>query len=63
MGLIVSIFKDLNNEYPNMEMYYLYLYFRDENIELFDCGFYLKISIYEDRVKYKTLLEMLLEAR
>ena len=63
MSLIISIFRYLNNEFPNMEIYYSHLYFRDENIELLECGFCLKISIYKDRVIYIALLKMLLEAR
>ena len=41
------------------EMHYSYFYFRDENKELLEFGFYLKISIYRVRVKNKALLEML----
>ena len=56
----ISIFRYLNSEYPNIEMHYLELYFRDENRELLECGFCSKISIYKDRVKNIALLEMLL---
>ena len=61
MGLIISIFRYLNSESPNMEIYYSHIYFRDENRELLKCGFCPKISIYRDRVKNRALLEMLLE--
>ena len=51
MGHIISIFRDLNSEYQNMEMHYLHLYFRYENRELLECDFCPKIFIYKDRVK------------
>ena len=44
MGPIISIFRDLNNESPNMEMQYSLIYFKNENRELLMCGFYPKIS-------------------
>ena len=43
-----------------MEMHYSCLYFRDQNRELLEYDFCSKISIYRDRVKNITLLEMLL---
>ena len=60
MGPIISIFRDVNSESPNMEMLYSYFYFRDQNRELLEHEFCSKISIYRDRVKNRALLEMLL---
>ena len=51
MGSIISIFRGVNSESPNMEMHYSYFYFRDQNKELLKHDFYSKISIYKDRVK------------
>ena len=31
MSHIISIFRDLNNEFPNMEIDYSYIYFKDKN--------------------------------
>ena len=58
MGFIMSIIRYMNSESSNMEIYYLYVYFRDKNKKT---QFYLKISIYKDRIKNKILLEMLLK--
>ena len=60
MSLIISIFRDMNNESPNIKMHYSCLYFRYQNIELLKHDFYFKISIYKDKVKNRALLEMLL---
>ena len=59
MGPIISIFRDVNSESPNIEMHYLCFYFRDQNRELLEYDFCSKISIYRDRVKNRVLLEML----
>ena len=56
---IISIFRYVNSESPNMKIYYSCLYFRYQNRELLEHDFYSKISIYTDRVKNITLLEML----
>ena len=50
--------KDVNSEYPNMEMHRSCLYFRDQNIEFLEHDFCSKISIYRDIVKNIALLEM-----
>ena len=55
MGPIISIFRDMNSESPNMKMHYSYIYFR----ELLEHDFCSKISIYRNIVKNKALLEML----
>ena len=60
MGPIISIFRNVNSESPNMEMHYSYLYFRYQNRELLKQDFCSKISIYRDRVKNRALLKMLL---
>ena len=46
MGLIISIFRVLNCEYPNVEMHYSHLYFRDENRELLEYEFFPSKSLY-----------------
>ena len=61
MSPIISIFIDVNNESPNMKIYYSCIYFRDQNRKLLEYDFCSKIylSIYRDRVKNRALLEML----
>ena len=58
MSLIISIFRDVTSEFSNIEMRYSCLYFKDKNRKFLENDFFLKISIYKDKVKNIVLLEM-----
>ena len=61
MGFNIFVFKYVNSESLNMEIYYSYLYFINENKELLKYGFCppKALYIYRDRVKNIALLKML----